>query len=103
MKIPLTSVTSYSYTNSLFEITRIIGIFPSSSDASAHFHIETPSMYSARAHLCALMTRKSLACEQAPVGDSRVQSRANGMNRERSGEEGVCMGACGHSIDAAVP
>ena len=22
-----------------------------------------------------------LACEQAPVGDSRVQSRANGMNR----------------------
>ena len=27
-----------------------------------------------------------LACEQAPVGDSRVQSRANGMNRERSGE-----------------
>ena len=61
MKIPLTSVTSYSYTNSLFEITRIIGIFPSSSDASAHFHIETPSMYSARAHLCALMTRKSCA------------------------------------------
>ena len=32
----------------------------------------------------------SVACEQAPVGDSRVQSRANGMNRERSGEEGVC-------------
>ena len=24
-----------------------------------------------------------------PVGDSRVQSRANGMSRERSGEEGV--------------
>ena len=44
-----------------------------------------------------------LACEQAPVGDSRVQSRANGMNRERSGEEGVCRGACRHSIDAAVP
>ena len=61
MKIPLTSVTSYSYTNSLFQITRIIGIFPSSSDASAHFHIETPSMYSARAHLRAPMTRKSCA------------------------------------------
>ena len=44
-----------------------------------------------------------LACEQAPVGDSRVQSRANGMNRERSGEERVCRGACRHSIDAAVP
>ena len=44
-----------------------------------------------------------LACEQAPVGDSRVKSRANGMNRERSGEEGVCRGACRHSIDAAVP
>ena len=44
-----------------------------------------------------------IACEQAPVGDSRVQSRANGMNRERSGEEGVCGGACRHSIDAAVP
>ena len=43
------------------------------------------------------------ACEQAPVGDSRVQSRANGMTRERSGEEGVCGGACRHSIDAAVP
>ena len=25
-----------------------------------------------------------IACEQAPVGDSRVQSRANGMNREQS-------------------
>ena len=37
------------------------------------------------------------------VGDSRVQSRANGMNRERSGEERVCRGACRHSIDAAVP
>ena len=44
-----------------------------------------------------------LACEQAPVGDSRVQSRANGMSRERSGEEGVRRGACRHSIDAAVP
>ena len=44
-----------------------------------------------------------VACEQAPVGDSRVQSRANAMNRERSGEEGVCGGACRHSIDAAVP
>ena len=32
-----------------------------------------------------------LACEQAPVGDSRVQSWTNGMNRERSGEEGVCV------------
>ena len=30
-----------------------------------------------------------LACEQAPVGDSRAQSRTNGMSRERSGEEGV--------------
>ena len=30
-----------------------------------------------------------MACEQASVGDSRVQSRANGMNQERSGEEGV--------------
>ena len=30
-----------------------------------------------------------IACAQAPVGDGRVQSRANGMNRERSGEEGV--------------
>ena len=48
-------------------------------------------------------TLKMVACEQAPVGDSRVQSRANGMNRERSGEEGVCRGACRHSIDAAVP
>ena len=46
---------------------------------------------------------REIACEQAPVGDSRVQSRANGMNRERSGEEGVCRGACRHSIDAAVP
>ena len=45
----------------------------------------------------------TIACEQAHVEDSRVQSRANGMNRERSGEEGVCMGACRHSIDAAVP
>ena len=45
-------------------------------------------------------TCSSLACEQAPVG---VQSRANGMNRERSGEEEVCRGACRHSIDAAVP
>ena len=45
----------------------------------------------------------ALACEQAPVGDSRVQSRANGMSRERSGEEGVRRGACRHSIDAAVP
>ena len=44
-----------------------------------------------------------LACEQAPVVDSRVQSRANGMRRERSGEEGVRRGACRHSIDAAVP
>ena len=44
-----------------------------------------------------------VACEQAPIGDSRVQSRANGMNRGRSGEEGVCRGACRHSIDAAVP
>ena len=44
-----------------------------------------------------------VACEQAPVGDSRVQSRANGMSRERSGEEGVRRGACRHSIDAAVP
>ena len=44
-----------------------------------------------------------IACEQAPIGDSRVQSRANGMNRERSGEERVCRGACRHSIDAAVP
>ena len=51
-----------------------------------------------------LMTFGSLlACEQAPVGDSRVQSRANGMNREWSGEEGVCKGACRHSIDATVP
>ena len=50
-----------------------------------------------------LNLRYNLACEQAPVGDSRVQSRANGMNRERSGEEGVCGGACRHSIDAAVP
>ena len=45
----------------------------------------------------------SLACEQAPVGDSRVQSRANRINREWSGEEGVCRGAFRHSIDAAVP
>ena len=44
-----------------------------------------------------------VACEQAPVGDSRVQSRANGMSRDRSGEEGVRRGACRHSIDAAVP
>ena len=26
-----------------------------------------------------------------------MQARANGMNRERSGEEGVCRGACRHS------
>ena len=47
--------------------------------------------------------KTDVACEQAPVGDSRAQSRANGMNREQSGEEGVCRGACRHSIDAAVP
>ena len=51
----------------------------------------------------AVMSYVAVACEQAPVGDSRVQSRANGMNRERSGEEGVCGGACRHSTDAAVP
>ena len=52
----------------------------------------------------------TLACEQAPVGDSRVQSRANGMNRERSGEEEVCRGAspASHSLrsrshDALTP
>ena len=28
---------------SLFQITRILSVFPSSSDASTHFHIETPS------------------------------------------------------------
>ena len=50
-----------------------------------------------------LKRQKVVACEQAPVGDSRVQSRANGMNRERSGEDGVRRGACRHSIDAAVP
>ena len=50
-----------------------------------------------------MILRFPVACEQAPVGDSRVQSRANGMSRERSGEEGVRRGACRHSIDAAVP
>ena len=32
-----------------------------------------------------------LACEQAPVGDSRVQSRANGMSRERLGGSAEAM------------
>ena len=50
-----------------------------------------------------LRARSIIACEQAPVGDSQVQSRANGMNRQRSGEEGLRRGACRHSIDAAVP
>ena len=56
------------------------------------------------------LTEEKIACEQAPVGDSRVQSRANGMNRERSGEEGVCMGGspASHSLrsrshDALTP
>ena len=52
---------------------------------------------------CYIVVILDVACEQAPVGDSRVQSRAKGMNREWSGEEGVCRGACRHSIDAAVP
>ena len=52
---------------------------------------------------------KSLACEQAPVGDSRVQSKANAMNRQRSGEEGVRRGSpASHSLrsrshDALTP
>ena len=37
------------------------------------------------------LTSVKVACEQAPVRDSRVQSRANGMNRERSGEEEVTL------------
>ena len=53
---------------------------------------------------------RKIAYEQAPVGDSRVQSRANGMSRERSGEEGVRRGAspASHSLrsrshDALTP
>ena len=44
-----------------------------------------------------------LACEQAPVGDSRVQSRANGMSRERSREEGVRFARGVRSHDALTP
>ena len=53
------------------------------------FALAKPHGYS----MAKLQTVKDLACEQAPVGDSRVQSRANGMSRERSGEEGVRRGA----------
>ena len=32
---------------------------------------------------CLSKSGKSIACEQAPVGDSRVQSRANGIDNSK--------------------
>ena len=37
------------------------------------------------------------------VGASRVWSRTSGESQEQSGDERVCIGACKHSIDDAIP
>ena len=55
------------------------------------------------AHCEVALDRPKLACEQAPVGDSRVQSRANGMNLERSGEEDLSHSLRSRSHDALTP